>query len=81
MIELFNKTGHRAYVSKIIVDGEEVEYSDKWSIVSPYREYSELECILLSYVQDKEHKIDELLERVYTIENRLEELEKSKGEK
>lgn len=78
MIKLFDKNNHIAYVSKIIVDDEEIEYSDKWSVVSPARGYSEIECILIDYIQDKENKISELLERVYVIENRLEELERVK---
>lgn len=81
MIELFNRTGQRAYVSKIIVDGEEVEYSDKWSAITPQRGYSEIECILIDYIQDKENKINELLERVYVIENKIEELERGKLER
>lgn len=81
MIELFDKNNHRAYVSKIIVDGEEVAYSGKWSVVSPHRGYSEIECILIDYIQDKENKISELLERVYVIENKLEELESDKRER
>lgn len=81
MIELFDKNNHRAYVSKIIVDGEEVEYSDKWSVVSPSRGYSDLEFILLRYIQDKENKIVELQERVEVIENRIKELESDKRKK
>jgi hypothetical protein len=82
MIELVDgKTNQRAYVSKIKVDGEEVEYSDKWIIVTPYRSYSELEFTLLTYVQDKENKIGELQERVYAIENKLKELESDKRKK
>lgn len=76
MIELFDKNNNRAYVSKIIVDDEEIEYSDKWSVVSPYRGYSEIECILIEYIQDKENKINELLERVYVIENKIDKLER-----
>lgn len=81
MIELFDKNDNRAYVSKIIVDGEEVEYSDKWSVVSPHRGYSEAEWMLMEYVKDKEDKIGELQERVYVIENRLKELESDKRKK
>lgn len=82
MIELVDgKTNTRAYVSKIIVDGKEVEYSDNWSVVSPYRGSSELEFMLLNYVQDKEDKIGELQERVDVIENKLKELERDKRKK
>ena len=80
-MELFDKNNHRAYVSKIIVDGEEVEYSDKWSIASPSHKYSDLEFTLIRYIQDKENKIGELLERVDVIENRLKELESDKHKK
>lgn len=81
MIELFNSKGYRAFVSKIIVDGEEIEYSDEWSVVSPSHGYSDLEFTLLRYVQDKENTIGELLERVDVIENRLKELEFDKRKK
>lgn len=81
MIELFDKNGNRAYVSKIIVDGEEVEYSDKWSVVSPSHGYSDLEFTLINYIQDKENKIGELSERVLVVENRLKELESDKRKK
>lgn len=81
MIELVDKNNTRAYVSKIIVDGEEVEYSDKWSVVTPSHGYSDLEFTLLTYIQDKENTIGELSERVYVLENRLKELESDKRKK
>lgn len=79
MIKVYESGGNLRYgqVSKITVDGKEIEYNDKWVVLKKLESLgsTKIDMHFFNYMREQDKRLDEAIDMIHELENKVRSLD------